>query len=190
MIQQTETGYASESSGKRPVFSWKAVTKDCLYFLALAILIGGLLNYSLLFNAFNGTLITRIQQNQLSALKSKGAQIYPGISFIDLVSAKQLYDERLAIFVDARVIEEYQTAHISGAISLPDREFLMGLIDPGKMLPDKGAVLIAYCDGGECEVALDVARELSDHGYNNVFVLGEGYPGWEAAGFPVDKSGL
>jgi len=63
----------------------------------------------------------------------------------------------------------------------------MGEIDPGKILPNKDAVLITYCDGGECELALDVANGLSDRGYNNVFVLVEGYPGWEAAGYPVDK---
>jgi rhodanese-related sulfurtransferase len=190
VIQQTDTGYVSASSSRHPVFSWRMVIKDCLYFLTLAILLGGIWNYSLLFKAFNGTLITNIQQNQLAALKSKAAQLYPGISFIDLVSAKKLFDDRLAIFVDARVLQEYETAHISGAISLPVREFLIGEIDPGKTLPDRETVLITYCDGGECEIALDVAKDLSEHGYHNIFVLGEGYPGWEAAGYPVDKQEL
>jgi rhodanese-related sulfurtransferase len=70
---------------------------------------------------------------------------------------------------------------------VPDREFLMGEIDPAKILPNKETVLITYCDGGECELALDVAKGLSESGYNNIFVLVEGYPGWEAAGYPVDK---
>ena len=186
MIQQTKIGYASESSNKRPTFSWRLVIKDCLYFVAIAILLGGLLNYSLLLKAFNGTLIPKIQQNQLVNLKSKASLLY-GISVIDLISAKPLYDEKIAIFVDARTLQEYKIGHISGAISMPDREFLMGQIDPGKILPNKEAVLITYCDGGECELAIDVAKGLSERGYNNVFVLGEGYPGWEAAGYPVDK---
>jgi rhodanese-related sulfurtransferase len=186
MLQQTTKGHASESSGRQPTFSWRQVIKDCLYFVAIAILLGGLLNYSLLRNAFNGTLIPKIQQNQLVNLRSKAKQLY-GISVIELVSAKQLYDEKSAIFVDARTAQEYEIGHISGAISVPDREFLMGEIDPGKILPNKDAVLITYCDGGECELALDVANGLSDRGYNNVFVLVEGYPGWEAAGYPVDK---
>jgi rhodanese-related sulfurtransferase len=190
VIQQTKTGYASESSRERPAFSWRLVIKDCLYIVALAVLLGGLLNYSLLANAFSGTLIPKIQQNQLADLKSKAEQLYPGISFIDLVSAKKLFDDKLAIFLDARVLQEYETAHISGAINLPVREFLMGEIDPVKILPNKEAVLITYCDGGECEIGLDVAKELSERGYHNIFVLGEGYPGWEAVGYPVDKQEL
>ena len=185
-LQQTATDHTSESSGREPTFSWRHVIKDCLYFVAIAILLGGLLNYSLLSNAFNSTLIPRIQQNQLVNLRSKAKQLY-GISVIELLSAKQLYDEKTAIFLDARTAQEYEIGHISGAISVPDREFLMGEIDPGKILPNKDAVLITYCDGGECELALDVANGLSDRGYNNVFVLVEGYPGWEAAGYPVDK---
>jgi len=39
MIQQTKIGYASESSNKRPTFSWRLVIKDCLYFVAIAILL-------------------------------------------------------------------------------------------------------------------------------------------------------
>jgi len=42
--------------------------------MGFAILLGGLLNYSLLNKAFNGTLLTKIQQNQLAALKSKAEQ--------------------------------------------------------------------------------------------------------------------
>jgi rhodanese-related sulfurtransferase len=189
MIQQAKTGPASESSSRqsRPVFSWKAVIKDCLYFLALAILLGGIWNYSLLLKAFDGTLITEIQQNQLAELKLKAKQLYPGISFIDLVSAKKLYDDRVAIFVDARTSQEYENEHISGAISLPVRALLKGDIEPDKVLPDKEAVLITYCDGGECDISLELSKELSERGYQNIFVLGEGWPGWEAAGYPMDK---
>jgi rhodanese-related sulfurtransferase len=187
MMQQIKTVPASGSSSRRSTFSWRVIIKDCLYFIALAILLGWVLNYSLLANAFSGTLIPRIQQNQLANLKSKAEQLYPGISFIDLVSAKKLYDDKLAVFLDARTLQEYETAHISGAINLPVRDLLVGEIDPGKILPDREAVLITYCDGGECEFGLDVAKELSEHGYHNIFVLGEGYPGWESAGYPVDK---
>jgi rhodanese-related sulfurtransferase len=189
MSQQAKTGLVSESSSRqsRPVFSWKAVIKDCLYFLALAILLGGIWNYSLLLKAFDGTLITEIQQHQLAELKSKAEQLYPGISFIDLVSAKKLYDDRVSIFVDARTSQEYESEHISGAISLPVRALLQGDIEPDKVLPDREAVLITYCDGGECDISLELAKELSERGYQNIFVLGEGYPGWEAAGYPMDK---
>ena len=187
MTQQNNTYSAPGPSSRRLAFSWRHIIKDCLLFVALGILVGGLLNFGLLANAFNGTLIPEIQRNQLADLKLKSAKLNPGISFIDLAVAKKLYDEKTAIFLDARAIHDYEEGRISGAISLPARDLLKGLVDPEKILPDKGAVLIAYCDGGECELSLDIAKVLSDRGYQNIFILGEGYPGWEGAGYPVDK---
>jgi rhodanese-related sulfurtransferase len=186
MMQQNKPG-SSPGASSRLTLSWRIIIKDCLYFIALAILVGGLLNFGLLANAFNGTLVPKIQQNQLADLKLKYAQLDPGISFINLLYANKLYDDKLAIFLDARSLQEYKTAHISGAINLPARDLLKGIIDPTKILPDKEAVLIAYCDGGECELSLDIAKVLSARGYQNIFILGEGYPGWEAAGYPTDK---
>jgi len=189
MIQQAKPGLVPESSNRqaRPVFSWSTITRDCLYFLALAIILGVIWNFSLLLKAFDGRLINEIQQYQLVELKSKAEQLYPGISFIDVVSAKKLYDDKAANFVDARTSQEYESAHISGAISLPVRALLQGDVEPDKVLPEREAVLITYCDGGECDISLELAKELSERGYQNIFVLGEGWPGWEAAGYPMDK---
>jgi rhodanese-related sulfurtransferase len=160
-----------------------------LWIVALAILLGGALNYTLLLDAIDGKLIAGIQQKQLVELRQKAEQLYPGISFIDLVSAKKLYDDKIATFLDARTAPEYQREHIYGAISLPIRALVLGDIELDKVLPAKEALLITYCDGGECDIGLELAKELSKHGYNNIFVLGEGYPGWENAGYPMEKSG-
>jgi rhodanese-related sulfurtransferase len=146
------------------------------------------LNYTLLLDAIDGTLIDGIHQKQLAELKSKAEQLYPGISFIDLISAKKLYDDKLALFLDARTAPEYQREHISGAINLPVRALVLGDIKLDNVLPDKGALLITYCDGGECDIGLELAKELSERGSNNIFVLGEGYPGWENAGYPMNRS--
>jgi rhodanese-related sulfurtransferase len=187
VIQQATTGSASGSTSGRPAFSWRLIIKDCLYFVALAILLGGLLNYSLLASSFKGTLVARIQQNQLANLKTTSNQLYPGIAFLDMASAKKLFDDRIAIFIDARTPQEYEVGHISGAISLPVKELLTGVIVPSTILPNKDSVLIAYCDGGGCDYSLEVARQLSTRGYHNIFVLEDGYPGWEAAGYVVVK---
>jgi len=170
------------------VFSWSQVIRDCLWIVGLAIIMGGALNYTLLLDAIDGTLITEIQQKQLVELRQKAKQLYPGISFIDLVSAKKLYDDKIALFLDARTAPEYQREHISGAVNLPIRALVHGDIKLDNVLPDKGALLITYCDGGECDIGLELAKELSMLGYNNIFVLGEGYPGWENAGYPMNRS--
>ena len=169
-------------------FLWSQTIKDCLWIVALAILLGGALNYTLLLDAIDGKLIAGIQQKQLTDLRQKAEQLYPGISFIDLVSAKKLYDDKMATFLDARTTPEYQREHISGAINLPIRALVLGEIELDNVLPDKGALLITYCDGGECDIGLELAKELSMLGYNNIFVLGEGYPGWENAGYPMNRS--
>jgi len=187
MVQQINPGSVRVTLNKHPALKWRLIIKDCLYFVVLTILVGGLLSFSLLANAFNGSLTGKIQQNQLASLKLKSGQLYPGISFIDLVSAKKMYDDKLAVFLDARSIREYDTGHISGAIYMPAKELLKGIIEPAKILPDTQAVLISYCDGGECVLSLDIVKELSAQGYQNLFVFGEGYPGWEAAGYPTDR---
>jgi rhodanese-related sulfurtransferase len=174
----------------RTVFSWTIIIKDCLWIVGLAILLGGVLNYTLLFDGIDGKLIAAIQQKQLTDLRQKAEQLYPGSSFINLISSKKLYDDKLALFLDARTAPEYQSAHIYGAMSLPIRTLVQGDIQLDKVLPDKGALLITYCDGGECDTGLELAKELSERGYNNIFVLGEGYPGWEAAGYPIEKAGI
>ena len=171
-------------------FLWSQIIRDSLWIAVIAILLGGLSNYSLVLKSIDGALITEIQQKQLSDLKSKAEQLYPGISFIDLISAKKLYDDKIALFLDARTVPEYQREHISGAINLPIRALVLGEIELDNVLPDKGALLITYCDGGECDVGLELAKELSKGGYNNIFVLGEGYPGWESAGYPMERPEL
>lgn len=188
-IQDMATNPISKSPGNqtRKVFSWSQTLKDCLWIVALAILLGGVFNYTLLLDTINGRLISEIQQKQLVELRQKAKQLYPGITFINLVSAKKLYDDKIALFLDARTAPEYQREHIYGAISLPIRALVLGDIELDKVLPAKGALLITYCDGGECDIGLELAKELSTHGYNNIFVLGEGYPGWEAAGYPMEK---
>jgi len=187
---------APKSSSKSPrdqtliVFSWIQTIRDCLWIVIIAILLGGALNSTLLVDTINGSLIATIQQKQLTDLRQKAEQLYPGISFIDLISAKKLYDDKMATFLDARTTPEYQREHISGAINLPIRALVLGEIELDNVLPDKGALLITYCDGGECDIGLELAKELSMLGYNNIFVLGEGYPGWENAGYPMNRSGI
>ena len=186
----TNTSLKSTRGKTRATFSWIQTVRDCLWIVILAIILGGVTNYTLLLDAIDGTLIAEIQQKQLADLRQKAEQLYPGISFIDLISAKKLDDDKLALFLDARTAPEYQREHISGAISLPIRALVLGDIELDKALPDKGALLITYCDGGECDIGLELAKELSERGYNNIFVLGEGYPGWENAGYPMERSGM
>ena len=127
----------SPKNQTRIVFSWSQTIRDCLWIVFLTIFCGLVLNYSLLLHAFNGTLMAEIQQKQLVELRQKAKQLYPGISFIDLISAKKLYDDKIALFLDARTAPEYQREHIYGASSLPIRTLVLGNIELDSVLPDR-----------------------------------------------------
>jgi 3-mercaptopyruvate sulfurtransferase SseA len=47
--------------------------------------------------------------------------------------------------------------------------------------------IVVYCDGGDCEASHDMAIMLESAGYMEVYVLHDGYPGWERAGHPVEQ---
>ena len=130
--------------------------------------------------------LTESQQALLANIRSKAEQPYPGIYYVDAVTAKKLVDDTQAIFLDARYLVDYDVAHISGAVSLPVSSVWKGPLQPDKVLPDKEAVYIAYCSPG-CPAGLELAQELAVRGYHNLFVLSGGYLAWETAGYAMDR---
>jgi rhodanese-related sulfurtransferase len=130
--------------------------------------------------------LTESQQALLADIRSKAEQPYPGIYYIDAVTAKKLLDETQAIFLDARYLVDYDVSHIADAVSLPVSSVWKEDIEPENIIPDKEAVYIAYCAPG-CPAGFELARELSIRGYHNLFVLSGGYLAWEDAGYPMDK---
>ena len=85
------------------------------------------------------------------------------------------------IILDARPVAEYQAGHIAGAISIPIDE----LQDRLRSLPtDKEYV--AYCRGPYCVYA-DRAVELLQKSRRRARRLLEGFPEWQAAGFPIAR---
>lgn len=58
---------------------------------------------------------------------------------IGIEDAKKAFDDKSAVFIDARAIETYKESHIRGAISLP-----FGSTDDFSSLP-KGKTIIVYC---------------------------------------------
>lgn len=149
--------------------------------------------FSIAFNinhiekALGGGLISDINQYQIEALKAKAEKISSEIGFIDLVEAKKLFDEELVIFLDARSNEEYLSGHISDALSTPILAVVKRDLDMSQLLPGGRKILVTYCSGGLCDTSVELAKELVDIGYKNIFVLEDGYPGWEAAGYPVEE---
>lgn len=101
---------------------------------------------------------------------------------VTLDQAAGLSFDASAIFVDARAPEEYAAGHIDGAVNLPSYHF--DDVFPKVAEKLKGKTIVTYCDGGECEASILVARRLLQSGYPNVLVFMGGWPQWQGAGYP------
>ncbi len=108
--------------------------------------------------------------------------------FTTIDDAKSLYDAKTAVFADARFAADYATSHIPGAVSVPFEttdKVPQWFID--KCPKDK--VIVTYCSDIECGAATKLADALAAEGYENVFILIEGLPGWTQKGYPVKEAG-
>jgi len=99
--------------------------------------------------------------------------------------ALRLFEEGRALFVDARASEDFGRGHIPGAISLPIGEF-EALIAAFRQTHALTQPIVTYCSGRLCHDSHDLAQRLLDRGYTDVMVFVDGFPGWEAEGYPVE----
>lgn len=102
--------------------------------------------------------------------------------------AKMLYD-RNALFIDARQPAEYDAGHIKGAINITYEEFYPKHFYEKKALMkkyNKDGIIVVYCNGGKCEVSIDLAYDLARLGFNGVNIYRGGFTEWKSAGYPIE----
>lgn len=108
-----------------------------------------------------------------------------GYTIISTSELKTLLDSKAKItVVDARSPEEYQEAHIKGAISVPVDQW--DKYD-NRLPADKSSKIVFYCNGVKCGKSKKAGRKALEMGYDNVYVYAEGMPVWEAKGMPFYK---
>ncbi len=86
------------------------------------------------------------------------------------------------IVLDVRPEEEFSSAHIPGAISIPLSELRERLNE----IPHDREI-IAYCRGPYCVLSPEAIKILRDEGYV-ASRLEDGLPEWREAGFSVEKN--
>jgi cytochrome c oxidase cbb3-type subunit 3/ubiquinol-cytochrome c reductase cytochrome c subunit len=93
--------------------------------------------------------------------------------------AQALKEKRRLIITDARAPSDYQSLHITGAISTPyyDKNSLNDL-------PNDGTWVLAYCACPH-HVSGEVVDELRKRGYKHTAVIDEGVFAWQQKGYPV-----
>ncbi|HIJ40490.1 MAG TPA: rhodanese-like domain-containing protein [Deltaproteobacteria bacterium] len=103
----------------------------------------------------------------------------------DVTLAKKLYDSKQFVFVDARSQDDYDEGHIKGAVSLPVGQFDEKIEAFSEQYPPDKPI-ITYCSGRTCEDSHKLAQRLLEFGYLETGVFIDGFPGWEAAGYPIE----
>jgi rhodanese-related sulfurtransferase len=88
----------------------------------------------------------------------------------------------LFVLVDTRTSEEYQEAHIRGAVSIPEKTFDTQI---HLLPPDKNALIVLYCNGVTCGKSKKAAKKADAAGYRNLAIYAEGFPVWEEKGYPI-----
>jgi rhodanese-related sulfurtransferase/DNA-binding transcriptional ArsR family regulator len=99
---------------------------------------------------------------------------------VDTNTLRQRMAEDSVIVIDVRPENEYRNGHVSGARSIPVSELLSRLHELPNDVP-----IVAYCRGPYCVFADEAVALLTEHGYQAAR-LSDGFPDWQAAGFPVD----
>ena len=96
-----------------------------------------------------------------------------------------LYNQKAAVFIDARDQWDFSDNHIVGAVNIPEFSFT----SDNKTLStiDKESLIIVYCDGDDCDTSKRLVTELLDVGYKNVYVFLGGFTEWSEANLPVEN---
>jgi len=105
---------------------------------------------------------------------------------IELATLKKLHDAGAVLVVDARTAYEYADGHIAGAVNLPYNDALK---DPGRLekLGEAGRPIAVYCSGGGCELSMDLAKLMIEHGRKKVLVYEGGWPEWASLEYPTAR---
>ena len=103
---------------------------------------------------------------------------------ISLEFAKYLFDSTVAIFIDARDVEDYEGGHIQNAVNIP-YDYYEDYEDVIDSLDIK-VVYVIYCNGEECSLSMDLAEYLfNELLFEKVLIFEGGWPQWRDAQYPI-----
>jgi ArsR family transcriptional regulator len=126
--------------------------------------------------------LKRTSEDHVAEVKEVVSNYFNKCDNMEALSRRQLI-ERLkdgtVIILDVRPEDEFNMAHIPGAINIPIKQ----LSDRLTEIPDEQEV-IAYCRGAYCMFAYEAVLLLRKNGIK-ARRLEDGYPEWKADGFPT-----
>ncbi len=111
---------------------------------------------------------------------------YPGVRLIALEETEELWAGGAAVFLDARAAGLFGRGRVPGARNVPSAGGGEEVPEEVLALPKDGT-LVVYCEGGDCQSSLALARRLHDEGFRDIRVFGGGWAEWTGAGLPLEK---
>lgn len=118
----------------------------------------------------------------LNAQATTKHEVNQKLNIINFEKAQKLYNEKSAIFLDARGMKLYKKGTIMGAMSFPTGDYSK----LKKFLPaDKNVAIVTFCNGFACEKSDVLAEKLQNDAFTNILVYKGGYPEWEAKKSPL-----
>jgi rhodanese-related sulfurtransferase len=112
----------------------------------------------------------------------------PALAQFPVVSADDvnvwMRGKQKVVLIDSRLVEEYQQAHLPGAISIPAERMKL---EAKKLPKDKATPLIFYCRGAGCTLSKTAATAAMEMGYTYLMIYQAGMPDWLLRGNPVQK---
>jgi rhodanese-related sulfurtransferase len=128
--------------------------------------------------------LRRVAERQLIEVEHELNQYREHRLDFEQISADELADglrHNEIVLIDARPEIEYESGHLSGAVSFPIETLARRITE----LP-MGKTMVTYCRGHYCVDADEAAILLAAHGYP-VKRLEEGVAEWQQAGYPIEK---
>jgi len=111
---------------------------------------------------------------------------YLGVRMITLAEAEDLWAAGEAIILDARAGGFFSQGHVPRARNIPAAE--SGDALPREILDrPKDMTIVVYCEGGDCQSSLTLAKRLHDEGFKDIRVFSGGWEEWTKAGLPEEK---
>jgi rhodanese-related sulfurtransferase len=155
----------------------RRLIKEIAAIVALSCLLGAAVNFSLVRRFFAG------EFRDSFLLREK----YPGIRLITLAETEDLFASGSeAVFVDSRSRREFAAGHIPGALTIPLEENRESLPE-GVLAYPPDQTLVVYCEGGDCQTSLALARLIHDRGFRDIRIFTGGWAEWAASGLPVEQ---
>ena len=129
--------------------------------------------------------IRKIAENSLSELDGLISSYLTCRDNLEPLPAQKLMERvnsGTVTIIDVRPVEEFDSGHLPGAINIPLADLQANI----NKLPSEQEV-VAYCRGPYCVLAFEAVAQLRAQG-RKARRLEDGFPEWQLAGLPVEKS--